>query len=72
VGLSRTDSLSFGRDYGQTLNLWRQSFLANRGALADQGYEERFLRLWEIYFCYCEAGFATGQLDVHQLIYQKS
>lgn len=72
VGLSRTDSLSFGRDYGQTLNLWRQSFLANRGALADQGYEERFLRLWEIYFCYCEAGFETGQLDVHQLIYQKS
>jgi cyclopropane-fatty-acyl-phospholipid synthase len=29
------------------------------------GYEERFLRTWEFYLAYCEAGFASGCTDVH-------
>ncbi|MEM6797283.1 MAG: SAM-dependent methyltransferase, partial [Acidobacteriota bacterium] len=31
------------------------------------GFSDRFIRLWEFYLCYCEAGFmerATGDLQL--------
>jgi cyclopropane-fatty-acyl-phospholipid synthase len=31
-----------------------------------QGFDARFLRLWEFYLAYCEAGFAAGDIDVVQ------
>jgi cyclopropane-fatty-acyl-phospholipid synthase len=72
VGMQPVASHSFGQDYARTLQHWRQDFLANRTAISAAGYDERFLKLWEIYFCYCEAGFQTGQLDVHHLVYQQT
>ncbi len=27
-----------------------------------------FRRMWDFYLAYCEAGFATGYLDVAQLV----
>ena len=31
------------------------------------GFDETFRRMWEFYLAYCEAGFASGYLDVGQL-----
>ena len=31
------------------------------------GFDESFRRTWEFYLAYCEAGFASGYLDVGQL-----
>jgi cyclopropane-fatty-acyl-phospholipid synthase len=30
------------------------------------GYDARFVRMWEFYLAYCEAGFDTLCTDVHQ------
>ena len=30
------------------------------------GYDERFIRMWDFYLAYCEAGFDTLCTDVHQ------
>jgi len=43
--------------YARTLRVWRERFLANREAARRLGHDERFLRLWEFYLAYCEAGF---------------
>ncbi|MBC7101628.1 MAG: class I SAM-dependent methyltransferase, partial [Parvibaculum sp.] len=31
------------------------------------GFDERFRRMWEYYFSYCEAGFRSGNIDVTQV-----
>lgn len=43
--------------YARTLREWRTRFIANLDAVRRLGYPERFIRLWDYYLCYCEAGF---------------
>ena len=33
-----------------------------------QGFDERFVRKWRFYLAYCEAGFDSGDLDVHHYL----
>lgn len=59
----------FGHHYVRTLQEWRNQFMENRKAIEDLGYNERFLRAWEYYLGYCEAGFAEGYTsDIHLLL----
>ncbi len=62
-----TDSLSFGRDYATTLGHWREQFLAAWPSLRELGFDERFKRMWDYYFAYCESGFLSGSIDVVQM-----
>jgi cyclopropane-fatty-acyl-phospholipid synthase len=57
--------------YTTTLRLWRERFLANLEAVKRLGYPDRFLRLWEYYLCYCEAGFAERYIGDVQLTFAK-
>lgn len=57
--------------YATTLRRWRERFAANRDRLRALGYPERLLRLWEFYFCYCEAGFAERWIGDVQLVIEK-
>jgi cyclopropane-fatty-acyl-phospholipid synthase len=55
--------------YVKTLRLWRERFWAQIDQVRALGYPENFVRLWDFYLCYCEAGFAeryTG--DVQMLL----
>lgn len=59
----------FGPSYALTLNHWRQRFLARLGEVRALGYDERFIRMWEFYLCYCEGGFIERSIgDVHLLL----
>lgn len=71
AGLKVVDSLPFGKDYGLTCKLWRERFLAQRDAVLALGFDERFMRIWEFYLAYCEAGFETGDIDVVQFTLSK-
>lgn len=53
--VSRFDDI--GVHYAETLRRWKRNLVAHRDELGRLGYDERFLRLWEFYFSYCEAGF---------------
>ena len=66
AGLDFEIGLRFGRDYAETLKRWRLVFLARLPAVRAQGYDERFMRLWEFYLAYCEGAFAAGSTDVVQ------
>jgi cyclopropane-fatty-acyl-phospholipid synthase len=58
-----------GRHYVRTLQEWRQKFTANLWKIKDLGYSESFLRSWEYYLCYCEAGFAENYTNnVHYML----
>ena len=58
----------FGHSYAWTLRAWRQRFLAQRAAVAVQGFDDRFCRLWEFYLAYCEGGFLERSIGVSHLL----
>jgi cyclopropane-fatty-acyl-phospholipid synthase len=57
--------------YVETLRRWRANFAANAERLRALGYDERFRRLWTLYLCYCEAGFAERRICDVQLLLAK-
>jgi len=57
--------------YVRTLQLWRERFMARVDEVRALGYDERFIRLWEYYLAYCEAGFAERCTGVVQLLLTK-
>ncbi|MEA2390477.1 MAG: cyclopropane-fatty-acyl-phospholipid synthase [Solirubrobacteraceae bacterium] len=57
--------------YVETLRRWRASFQRHSGRAAELGYDERFRRLWTMYLCYCEAGFAESRIGDVQLLLAK-
>jgi cyclopropane-fatty-acyl-phospholipid synthase len=61
----------FGLSYARTLHAWRERFLAARGEVRAQGFDERFLRLWEFYLAYCEGGFLERSIGVSHLLFAK-
>lgn len=71
AGLQPQGRHAFGRDYAETLRRWDQQCRATRTQIAEQGFDERFLRIWHLYFAYCEAAFDEGRTDVVQFHLRK-
>jgi cyclopropane-fatty-acyl-phospholipid synthase len=59
---------NIGYHYAETLRQWRERFLANREQVLALGYDERFIRTWEFYLAFCEAGFRTRALHDYQMV----
>ena len=59
------------RDYARTLAHWRERFLANLDSVREQGFDERFIRMWEFYLCYCEGGFRERIIGTAQIAFAK-
>ena len=58
-----------GPHYATTLATWRRNFHARLDEVRALGYPDTFIRMWEYYLCYCEAGFAERTLgDVHMVM----
>lgn len=57
--------------YARTLQEWRRAFTASLPAVRALGYDERFIRMWHCYFCYCEGAFAEQYTGVVQLLYAR-
>ena len=71
AGLTMRATKPIGEHYAPTLAEWRRRFDANRGVISHLGFGERFQRMWEYYFCYCEGGFASGVLDNAQFVFSR-
>jgi len=68
TGLRVSERLSFGSHYAETLRQWDERFAAAREQVLTLGFDETFLRMWHFYLEYARAGFASGYLDVNQLV----
>ena len=66
-----TSSQDIGAHYVRTLAAWRSGFLAQLDAVRSQGFDERFIRMWEYYLALSEAGFATGLCQDQQIVLEK-
>jgi cyclopropane-fatty-acyl-phospholipid synthase len=62
----------FTPHYAETLRRWRERMDANREPIRGLGLDETFLRLWEYYLSYCEAGFEERQIGVVQALFERA
>ncbi|MDR9466973.1 cyclopropane-fatty-acyl-phospholipid synthase family protein [Marinospirillum sp.] len=57
-----------GDHYARTLNDWRLRYLQELEAVKELGYDQRFVRMWEYYLCYCEGAFMERAIGTSQLL----
>lgn len=62
----------FGPDYARTLRLWREAFEARLDDVRALGFDERFVRKWSYYLCYCEAAFALRNISVVHTVHTRA
>jgi cyclopropane-fatty-acyl-phospholipid synthase len=65
------DRLSFGSHYAETLRRWDAAFVTARERVEQLGFDETFRRMWHFYLEYSRAGFASGYLDVEQMVLRR-
>lgn len=70
--LSLLHSESFGMHYAETLAVWRDRFFQNLDAVRRLGFDERFERMWDFYFGWCEGAFRERYINVVQLVFAKT
>ena len=61
----------FAMHYASTLAHWRRNFWESIETVKSLGFDERFIRTWNYYLCYCEAGFRENQIGVSQMLLTK-
>lgn len=66
-----TRLVEFGGHYSKTLQHWRHRFWQNIDSVRRLGFDERFIRVWHYYLCYCEAGFLENQIGLAQIMLAK-
>ena len=60
-----------GSHYVRTLRIWAEALRQKWQAARELGYSEEFLRMYEFYFRYCEAGFAERTVGDAQMLFAK-
>ena len=60
-----------GEHYAPTLHLWRETLRARWSRAQALGFDDDFLRLFDFYFSYCEAGFLERHISVAQLVFAR-
>ena len=71
VGLKYLELLSFGKSYAKTLNIWNAQFQDSWNDVSSFGFDNKFKRMWEFYFSYCETGFLSSATDVSHFLIKK-
>jgi cyclopropane-fatty-acyl-phospholipid synthase len=69
--LALTQLEDFGLSYARTLEAWRHRFIAALPQVRAQGFDDRFIAMWEFYLAYCEGGFRERSIGVAQLLMAK-
>lgn len=55
------------RHYNKTLLCWDKNFHEHLDEVR-QMFDERFIRMWDLYLAGCAAAFYTGVIEVHQIL----
>jgi cyclopropane-fatty-acyl-phospholipid synthase len=61
-----------GTHYARTLHEWRRRFHRRIDDVRAQGFDERFIRMWDLYLGYCEAAFLERHIGDVQLLLARS
>ncbi len=66
------DLEDMGLSYAKTLRIWAEACVEKEPELRAQGLSEEFLRKWDYYLRYCQAGFASRHITVYQTLWSPS
>ena len=66
TGLIVADTETLIRHYDKTLENWLERFLAKKNIVKDL-FDEKFVKMWEVYLASCAAAFRYKDLAVFQL-----
>jgi cyclopropane-fatty-acyl-phospholipid synthase len=70
--LALVDMEDITQHYTETLKRWRENFLKVLPDVRKLGFSEAFIKMWEFYFVFCEAGFLERNIGDVQMIIAKS
>jgi cyclopropane-fatty-acyl-phospholipid synthase len=59
---------NIGLHYAATLACWREKLLHEKDKILKLGFDETFIRKWDYYFAYCQAGFTARILGNLQMV----
>ncbi len=71
AGFTTETEVDLTASYGETLRRWRANLHANRARIQALGFDDAFIRLWDFYFCYSEAGFEERHTRDLQIRFRK-
>lgn len=66
--LSQND---FADGYSRTLQEWRRRFTDQLDVVKEQGFSDRFIRMWDYYLAYCEGAFDERAVGVCHVVWGK-
>jgi len=61
----------FGTHYAETLRRWKTNFRSQLSSVRRLGFDDRFIRMWNYYLSYCEAGFLERHVGLSQMVLTK-
>jgi cyclopropane-fatty-acyl-phospholipid synthase len=70
--LSLYHAQQIGTHYARTLHQWRERFHARLAEVRAQGFDDRFIRMWDLYLAFCEAAFLERHCGDYQLVLIKA
>ena len=70
--LAIVDMEDITKHYAETLNRWKVNFMKVTPEVKRMGFSEAFIKMWEFYFVFCEAGFLERNIGDIQLVFSKS
>lgn len=65
------NAVNMNLHYAHTLRLWRQRFNDNERKIRQLGFDDAFIRLWNMYLCQCEAGFEAQVINLQILTFSR-
>jgi cyclopropane-fatty-acyl-phospholipid synthase len=73
AGLFPSTVEDIGTHYVHTVANWRERFLAAEDRVRSLGFDEAFVRLWDLCLslAYCQAGFAEQRISDIQMVLTK-
>ena len=57
--------------YATTLKIWRENFQSSIASIKGLGFSSAFIKMWDFYFVYCEAGFRERHIGDYQFVFSK-
>ncbi len=70
-GMNLGNTFEFGIHYADTLKMWRQNFNNALPHVRAMGFDDKFIRLWNLYLSYCEGAFRAERINVGQFLLQR-
>lgn len=64
------DIESLRQHYVKTLLCWHHNYLNSMDQISTM-FDDRFIRMWELYLLSCAASFNNGVIDLHQILFSK-